>query len=153
MKPIANTFIIIMLMITICQVAWTQGVPNNTTMYNRENLLGKKWTTTKNIQGKVISFSYVFDNDSITNVIIINNDTTVLRYAYYLANTPHDYFNSSLVGTRSEGNWLILCRQYTQNGMIRNDRANMKIFSLTDNELSYGKSPDFPMVLTAMPLE
>ena len=152
MKTVAKSIIII-LMISICQVACAQGMPNDTTTFYREKLLGKKWATTKNIQGKVISCSYVFDKDSITNTFIINNDTTVLRYAYYLANTPHDRFNSSFVGTRSEGSWLILCRLYTQNGMARTDRANMKIFSLTDNELSFGKSPNFPLVLTAMPLK
>ena len=141
-----------LLMFCTQQIVQAQDLANNTTYYS-EYLLGKKWEMTKTVNGEKVLFSLTFDKDSVTNVIVIDNETTILRYAYYLSDGFEDVFDTSSVGKQSTGKWLNLCRLYNNNGRTQTDRANMKIFSLTDSVFSYGQSPSYPMVLTAKPLD
>lgn len=134
------------------QIVQAQNSANDTT-YHSEKLLGKKWEMTKVVDGKNVLFSLTFDKDSVTNVVVFDNETTILRYAYYLSDGFEDVFDTSSIGKQTKGKWLNFCRLYKVNEMTKTDRANMKIFSLTDSVFSYGQSPSYPMVLTAKPLD
>ena len=149
---IIKKYTIMLLMFFTQQIVQAQDLANNTTYYS-EKLLGKKWEMTKTVNGENVCFSLTFDKDSVTNVIVIDNETTILRYAYYLSDGFEDEFDTSSIGKPSKGKWLNFCRLYKFNEMTKTDRANMKIFSLTDSVFSYGQSPSYPMVLTAVPLD
>lgn len=149
---IFNKYTIMLFIFFTQQIVQAQN-PVNDTSYYSEKLLGKKWRMTQKVNGKNVLFSLKFDKDSVTNVIIIDNETTILRYAYYLSDEFEDNFDTTSVGKYSKGKWLNLCRLYKVNEMTKTDRANMKIFSLTDSMFSYGQSPSYPMILTAEPLD
>lgn len=64
MKPIANTFIIIMLMITICQVAWTQGATEDFKkghdfFKNKKYIDAVEWFRKAAEQGDAVAQSYL----------------------------------------------------------------------------------------------
>lgn len=107
----------------------------------------------KNDNGQYYAFTLVFENDSVTATITMDSKTTTIRYAYYLSDYFPVSFDETQVGNTISGNWLLLNRYDVINGNTKRDGAEMKIFSLTDEEFSFGKSPKYPMILKAKPLD
>lgn len=111
-------------------------------------LLGKKWSMTKVVNGDTLYYSYVFDRDSVTNVVRMGGKTMVLRYAYYFSDSFPFVFEDTEVGRLSKGKWFNSIRWYMEDGRKRRDGGSFRIFSLTENEFSFGRSPQYPMIMT-----
>ncbi len=125
---------------------------SNSSTFYRNKLLGKKWTMSKNDNGQYYAFTLVFENDSVTATITMDSKTTTIRYAYYLSDYFPVSFDETQVGNTISGNWLLLNRYDVINGNTKREGAEMRIFSLTDEEFSFGKSSKYPMILKAKPL-
>lgn len=83
---------------------------SNSSTFYRNNLLGKKWTMSKNDNGQYYAFTLVFENDSVTATITMDSKTTTICYAYYLSDYFPVSFDETQVGNTISGNWLLLNR-------------------------------------------
>lgn len=133
----------------VTQMIYAQS--GDQTTFSSTTLLGKKWTITKKVNGEDMTYSLVFEKDSVTNTIVERGETKVFRYAYYLSNVFPYIFDESQVGTTSTGNWINMDRKDMIGGREKHDGGSMKIFKLTEKEFSFGNSPKFPLILTAEP--
>lgn len=138
--------------IALSITSWAQST-NETDTFYREKLIGKKWSMNKNINGHAITFSFIFDNDSVTNIITDNDKTITLRYAYYFSEYYQDGFDNTAVGRTTTGKWFYYSRYDKDNTILHRDEVQMRIFALDDEKFSFGKSPVYQMVLTAEPLD
>lgn len=148
-KILKKALCLILVMSSI--TTWAQN--SNKDIFYRNDLLGKKWVMYKNGNEKDPSFSFVFDTDSVTTTFFLNNQTKIVRYAYYLSDEFPLSFEDSLVGNSTNGCWLILNRNDIVNGIKQRDGGEMRIFTLNEHEFSIGKSPEYQMIFIAEPLE
>lgn len=142
----------ILLLLTLTLAAQTlYAQSSDQTTFSSKTLIGKKWTITKKVNGEDMTYSLVFEKDSVTNTIVENGDVKVFRYAYYLSNVFPHIFDESQVGMVSTGRWINFDRKDMIGGREKHDGGSMKIFSLTNKEFSFGNSPRYPLILTAEP--
>ncbi len=133
-------------------ISWAQSTNDSDTFY-RAKLIGKKWSMNKDVNGHAITFSFIFDNDSVTNIITDNDRTITLRYAYYFSEFYQDEFDESAVGMTTCGKWFYYSRYDKDNTILHRDEVQTRIFALDEDKFSFGKSPEYQMILTAEPLD
>lgn len=121
------------MLLTVFSIAlWSQNTNNAETFY-REKLLGKKWTMSKEVGGQSISYSFIFDNDSVTNTISVDGNTMTLRYAYYFAEYFQGNFDNAAVGNTTCGKWFFFSRNDKDNIQLHRDEVQMRIFALNEH--------------------
>lgn len=146
MKKNIKSLIVLFVAVLLCQTVSAQNTPDGKS-FESKDLVGTKWSMSKEIEGKKFHFALVFEKDSVTNTVIMDEKTTVIRYAYYLSDNFEYTYDFSNIGKDTKGIWLNMFRFDRVDNRQKYEGANMRIFTLTETEFSFGQSPSHPMTL------
>lgn len=109
MRNVIKSLFVLFVTVIMCQTVNAQNT-NGGKSFDSKDLTGKKWSMSKEIGGKKLYYSLVFDKDSVTNTVVMDGKTTVTRYAYYLSDTFEYTYEYSNIGKATKGIWLNLFR-------------------------------------------
>ncbi len=172
-KTMKTRMICCLLMAVTFQTVNAQLTEEASNMYSKADLIGIKWTKkmtanprngeatldfngreVKVKAGDEVSLSHIFDKDSVSYIMKVNDEEMVLRYAYYLSDNFEFSYDYSEEGKDSTGSWINLNKDMMVNGKKKDDGTNLRIISLTKEKLVIGfKGNKATVELTAEPLD